>query len=158
MMRLAFGLVFTLACGGNPAAPLPLPIGQPFDLRVGRTAVVEGDVLVSFTDVFEDSRCPVDVVCVTAGEATVRVVVFNRAASVPPFVSLSARIVINGQPQLGCISTPGGTDCVLRTSSGKGVARTAEYTVTLIQLAPSPTSTAPVPPADYVGTFIVTPN
>lgn len=45
-------------------------LGEPFTLGIGQTAEVEG-LRVTFTRVLEDSRCPVDVVCVWAGNAKV---------------------------------------------------------------------------------------
>jgi hypothetical protein len=45
-------------------------LGKPFTLRVGQSAQVE-DLRVTFAGVLGDSRCPVDVVCVWAGNAKV---------------------------------------------------------------------------------------
>ncbi|MGQ9477281.1 MAG: hypothetical protein ACUVRH_02170 [Candidatus Bipolaricaulia bacterium] len=45
-------------------------LDEPFTLGIGQTAQVEG-LQVTFTKVLEDSRCPVDVVCVWAGNAKV---------------------------------------------------------------------------------------
>lgn len=68
-------LVFmVLACGGVSAAGrVPaVPVGQDFVLRVGQTVLVEGAGFgITFVAVTEDSRCPVDVTCVWAGNATV---------------------------------------------------------------------------------------
>lgn len=47
--------------------------GQEFELAPGPTVQLAGTgVILSMLDVANDSRCPVDVVCVTAGNAEVR--------------------------------------------------------------------------------------
>ena len=57
-------------CGGNPTAPT-VPLDQPFDLRAGQSAVVPGGLKVTFDRVVSDSRCPIDAICVWAGEAVI---------------------------------------------------------------------------------------
>ena len=55
--------------------PLPtvnIQLGQVFQVSIGQTALLSADGLsVTFKNVLEDSRCPVDVVCVWAGNAKV---------------------------------------------------------------------------------------
>lgn len=55
--------------------PLPtvnIQLGQVFQLAMGQTAFLSTENLsVTFQDVLEDSRCPVDVVCIWAGNAKV---------------------------------------------------------------------------------------
>ena len=64
--------VAALGCGGNVLAPGEVPYGQPFDLKVGESARVGDDrVGVTFEAVKSDSRCPIDAICITAGEAVV---------------------------------------------------------------------------------------
>ena len=55
-----------LACLSTARAPL----GQPFSLAYQDAVRVEG-LLVEFTDVLADSRCPANVQCIQAGEATI---------------------------------------------------------------------------------------
>ena len=59
------------ACGGNPTEPTAVPLDQPFDLRAGQSAVVPGGLKVTFDRVVSDSRCPIDAICVWAGEAVI---------------------------------------------------------------------------------------
>ncbi len=159
MPVIALVLAGTLACGGSPSQPSPLPIGEPFELRVGRTAELADDVSVRFMEVSSDSRCPMDAVCVVAGEAIVRIIVVQRGVVPPPGMSLNLiRIFINGLTDPPCVTRPGSVDCVLRTSSGKAIIETETHTITLLQLAPYPRAATPIPPGDYVGTFIVTPR
>ena len=81
MIRASPALVFVLvlvACSTQSGPQLPeaeyiVSAGQQFALRVGETAGVETSqafVLVRFNGVTQDSRCPVDVECITAGSAT----------------------------------------------------------------------------------------
>lgn len=45
------------------------PINQPFNMQVGDSVVVDGGLQLQFVAVDNDSRCPTDVQCVTAGSA-----------------------------------------------------------------------------------------
>lgn len=75
----AFGL-FLPACTPVETAVLTEP-GQTFALPLGKTAAVKGtDIRLTFKDVRTDSRCPVDVQCVWAGEAKIGVVVARNGA------------------------------------------------------------------------------
>ena len=61
------------------AADLPLKAdevlgtpGKPVDVELGKVLAMEsGDLDVSFLEVLQDSRCPADVVCIRAGDATI---------------------------------------------------------------------------------------
>ncbi|OGF55208.1 MAG: hypothetical protein A2Z21_03050 [Candidatus Fraserbacteria bacterium RBG_16_55_9] len=55
-----------------PSPAVHIQLGQVFQISMGQTALLPTDGLsVTFKDVLEDSRCPVDVVCVWAGNAKV---------------------------------------------------------------------------------------
>jgi hypothetical protein len=55
--------------------------GVTFDLPLGRTATLNGDsVRIAFTQVREDSRCPVDVTCIWAGDAKIELAI-SRSGS-----------------------------------------------------------------------------
>ena len=59
----------TMPRGGGVQAPLD----EPFRLAQGETATITGTRLtVRFAEVVSDSRCPVGVQCIRAGEARVR--------------------------------------------------------------------------------------
>ncbi len=46
--------------------------GKPVDVELGKVLVMDsGDLDVSFLEVIQDSRCPADVVCIRAGDATI---------------------------------------------------------------------------------------
>ncbi len=51
-----------------------MPLGRDFRLDEGQTAEVQGTALVvTFTRLVGDSRCPTNVTCIQAGEATVAI-------------------------------------------------------------------------------------
>jgi len=58
----------------EPAATLDVQAGETFRLRPGGIARVgSSGLLVGFRGITEDSRCPIDVVCVWEGDAVARV-------------------------------------------------------------------------------------
>ena len=58
------------ACGGAITEVSP---GQPFRLHMGESARVGGTrLVVTFRAVLEDTRCPIDVVCIVAGNGRVQ--------------------------------------------------------------------------------------
>ena len=118
-----------LACAG--VAPDSVqPLEQDFTIAVGAsTGISQTDLVVHFERVLNDSRCPSDVQCVTAGDATVVV----TAAS------------------------GGGTALryELHTDDGAREAVHREFRIRLIDLKPTPTSTRPTRPNEYVLTLRV---
>ncbi len=67
-LALAGGLALTACLSVTAVQP-----DGTFTLQVGdRAKVNNGDFVVHFVSVPQDSRCPVDVVCVWAGDAVVR--------------------------------------------------------------------------------------
>ncbi len=56
------------AVAGGPRAT----VGVPFALRMGARAEIAGTGWVSFAAVLDDSRCPIDVLCVWGGLARIR--------------------------------------------------------------------------------------
>lgn len=66
------------SCSGKTALPFEAEaeLGTPFEVRVGEEVVVESTGMhLRFEGVLNDSRCPVDVECVSAGDARVRLMV-----------------------------------------------------------------------------------
>lgn len=67
--RSLLALLLT-ACAPSLTA---IPAGSEFELSPGATVQLAGTgVALTMIDVANDSRCPIDVVCVTAGDADVR--------------------------------------------------------------------------------------
>jgi hypothetical protein len=73
LLTVAAGLG-PLACDAGPGAPSDVALGAEFALAPGESALAGDDGLrVSFESVTEDSRCPMDVICVWAGRVVVDV-------------------------------------------------------------------------------------
>lgn len=76
MRRVLGAILLVGACGGgdlSPSADVRPQLNEPFTLGIDQSAVLsEPAVVITFTAVPHDSRCPLDVVCVWAGDAVVR--------------------------------------------------------------------------------------
>lgn len=140
-------LALILACGGDVDEPastrndgpegvdgtaVAAGVGEEFELPHGRRAVVAPTRLqIAFRDLVEESRCPADVECVTAGNAAARFSVHGPRGG-------SATITLN-------------TDRRPREAGVLG------FRVRLIELSPRPgTASAPVDTGGYVATLTVT--
>lgn len=131
MRVLSFVVVFLLGACSVALEPSDPPLGREFEVEVGETARLdEGRLSITFQEVPSDSRCPIDAVCVRAGEAVVTV----------------------------ALSTPGreaSTVALEIPSAQKSTATYGEYRVELLRLLPAPragtTRTEP-----YVATLRVT--
>jgi hypothetical protein len=115
-------------CAAHPSQP-SRPLGQPFDLKAGTSAVLADGLRLTFERVRADSRCPLDALCIQAGEA---IVVFTLAQSAAAQVEQE-----------------------LRTTPGSSEASYLSYVIKLVALAPYPRSTQPIRPEDYVATLTV---
>lgn len=105
--------------------------GVAFSLPVGKTATVNGtSARITFTRVTDDSRCPVDVQCVWAGDAKIELTIAGA----------------NGPADLRTISiTPPNNE----TTSGN-------LRIRLVGLAPAPKQSEPSASRAYVAQLIVT--
>lgn len=115
---LAAGLLVSCA-----ASLTQIASGADFELEPGKTVQLAGTgVRVTLLEVVNDSRCPVDVVCVTAGDAEVRLAVVGEGEdrTVSLHVMQEPRSVTIGAVRLE-----------------------------LTGLTPSPRSTVTIPPAEY---------
>jgi hypothetical protein len=124
---IALAAVIAAACW-SPTSPDAVA-GKPFDLKVGSTATLPDGLRIKFDHVTADSRCPSDVQCVRAGEAII-------------VVSL---VMSNGSPETR----------EMRTDATGSQISYADHTIQLTALAPSPRSTPPIDPRNYVATFVV---
>ena len=120
---------FGAACKQSPTAPADVPLGQPFDLRAGQSAVVPGGLKVTFDRVVSDSRCPIDAICVTAGEA--RLALTLSAADAAPVLR------------------------EVRADSAAPEVSYLAYTIRVIALQPYPRSDRIPAPEEFVATFSV---
>lgn len=113
----------------SDAVPLIL-LGEDATMAPGDRIIV-GDpaLLLTFVGVTSDSRCPTSVVCVQAG---------------------SARVALRAS------ATSGDRDVFVETATAKDTASIDSYRVTLRSVAPTLTTTLPVPAASYRATLRVT--
>ncbi len=80
MNRIVLGLFSLLwvlpllaGCAGAPPG-IEANLGQEFSLNIGQEARIAGENLrISFEDVIEDSRCPLNVTCIWEGRASILV-------------------------------------------------------------------------------------
>jgi hypothetical protein len=125
-------LAVALAAGCSPpAGPDQVAFAKPFDLPVGHAAELPDGLRIKFDRVTADSRCPLDVLCVTAGDATV-VLSASRDGGVPVPLELHTM-------------TPGGSQVSY-----------ANHTIQLMALQPYPRSDRQPRSVDYVATLAVT--
>lgn len=126
----AAGLVLAVVGCGDRADPIlaSVVLGPPVTLAPGDTLSIEGVARLGFDAVVNDSRCPVDVVCVTAGDAVVRVSLgFSNPAIMAPIVLLELHA----------------------GDGGPASASAYGYRVTLHQLDPQPHAGVIIPQQDY---------
>jgi hypothetical protein len=77
----AFG---PLGCASSPTgATGSARLGESFVLEIGKQALVDNELLVRFEALLHESRCPVDVVCIRAGDAVISVVVKRGSGDGP---------------------------------------------------------------------------
>jgi len=115
-------------CTAHPLQP-SRPLGQPFDLKAGTSAVLADGLRLTFERVRADSRCPLDALCIQAGEAIV-VLTLAQSAGAP-------------------------VEQELRTTPAFSEASYLSYVIKLVALAPYPRSTQQIRPEDYVATLTV---
>lgn len=123
-------LLLVAGCSDSPTQPDRIAAGDPFELGVGRTAVTTDGLRVRFDAVRSDSRCPMDALCVRAGEAVIAVT----------------------------LSLPGEAAAGRELQTVPNLSQTtySRFTVTLSQLQPYPRSDRAIQPGDYIATFVVT--
>jgi hypothetical protein len=131
-MRLATILVCLLAvtgCDESPTGPT-VSLDARFTMAPGETASVTGrGVHLRFEGVTGDSRCPADAICITGGDAIVKVVASGDSGS----LTLDLH-----------------TGDSSRASVTYGNVR-----VTLVELTPYPFSSRTIAPGDYRATLVV---
>ena len=126
-IRIALWTLFAgmLACGTTDERPRVVEPATPFELSVGEHVRLESGLAVTFLEVTGDSRCPRDVTCIHAGEATVLVRVASKEKEI-------------GRFELTALD---------RTSAS---AEFEGYVLHLEELKTYPVSTRTIPPEAYV--------
>ena len=123
----AIALASMAACFGNPTGPDAV-IGTPFQLKAGATATIPDSARLRFDSLRSDSRCPIDAICVTAGDAIIAVTLMRSS---------------------------GNESRELHTMPVRSQFLYSKYVVKLTELQPYPRSDRHARPDDYVATFVV---
>ena len=127
----ALALAFTGACSSVDGPSRSVPLDREFDLRVGETVAIADQLLVlTFDGVTEDSRCPLGVLCIRAGDAAVAL----TAVRLPSYKAAVGVGVGDGQADS---------------------AKVQDFTVRLVQLAPPRRQDGTPSPSDYVARLVV---
>jgi hypothetical protein len=84
--KLAIAGAYALLATGAGCAAVETAVsvepGASFTLAPGETALVKGtDTRITFRQMREDSRCPVDVTCVWEGDAKIEIVISRAGAA-----------------------------------------------------------------------------
>lgn len=123
-------LLAATACDEKSPANPSGPINQQFVLAPGGTAAIDAaGISVRFMGVLSDSRCPADAICVTAGDAVVRIEVIRPSA---------------GRSQYDL------------HEADKKPATHGDLRIALVQLEPYPLSARTIPQSEYRATLRVT--
>jgi hypothetical protein len=125
-VALTLLLAVTVACAHTPQVPpatRTADIGEPFTLRPGESAAIaETPARITFERILSDNRCPVDVQCITAGEA-------------------------RGSFRLE--AEPGRSEAFTLDTDRNATAVVAGYRLSLNSVSPAPRSTVTIDPKDY---------
>ena len=133
MKRCLTALLFVLLAAALGAAQTAR-VGREFEARAGRVLTLDGGRLrLRFVRVASDSRCPVDVDCVWAGNAEVLVEVGGRGW--------------RGRKTLTLNTSAGGE----RAAEG----RHGRYTIKLVALGPQPRGSRKIAQRQYTATLLV---
>ena len=133
MQRLiaALCLALTAACGDTPTSPAP--VDAEVTLAPGqRTLVIPASVAITFREVADDSRCPINALCPLPGSATVRIQIQGPGRTVQDY-ELRAGGLPLPQP-----------------------IRHGDLTIELLSLTPHPFAGHPFDPSEYRATLRVT--
>jgi hypothetical protein len=126
-----FALAIAAGCATVDTAVVADP-GVAFALPLGKTATLSSNgTRITFNKVSDDSRCPIDVVCIWAGDAKVELVIARNG---PP---VETRVV--------SITPPAN-----EVASG-------DLKIRLVGLAPAPRQSEPSASRAYVARLVVTP-
>jgi hypothetical protein len=135
MDRLFAALPFliAMACdGGLPTNP-STTVGKEFILKPGRTATIsDAGLKLKLEKVTDDSRCPVDVTCVWAGDA----------------VAVIRLIPTGGAEETRQLH-------INRATDRPGEVEQDAYVIKFVGLSPATRSDRPIKPEDYRATFVV---
>ena len=135
MRRLALSIIVALivALGGcSDAGPNLGALDRPVQLAYQDQVTLRGEeLMIAFTALDEDSRCPIPATCIAAGQATMNIALSKPDAPVEP------------------------RTLTLSPAAGSNVTSYEQYTITLLKLTPYPMVGHHPLPSDYVATLVV---
>lgn len=128
--KYSFAIIACIWLSTASADPANAFIDKEFSLGIGQTASIEGEnLIIKFKAVLEDSRCPVNVVCVWAG---------------------------NGKAEFEVIDIDGQNKTVSLNTEDKPRATTLKgHKLTLISLNPPRIDGVSISPGEYSVTILV---
>lgn len=123
-------LLLAMSCNQDSVLVIDTPLNQELTLAIGQQASVDqGNLVVTLTGVPEDSRCPIDAVCIWAGNGKV-------ALNLRRGTSANVAVTLNTMLDPHAVAF--------------GI-----YEIRLTKLTPEPFAGHPVDPADYRATLLV---
>lgn len=132
-MKLGVFLLAILTIGVVPevGSAKGVRLREEFTMRIGQRVKVSGTHLrIDFVDVLDDTRCPSDVQCISAGNAALNL-------------------------ELRWKSRPANS-VLVNTTSGPAQAEIRRFVVKLVRLVPNPVAGQSIDKADYLATLLVT--
>ena len=109
-------------------------LGEEFELRVGEhAAFADAGLWIAFIGVTQDSRCPLQAMCVWAGDAAV---------------------LVETAPYSDALSADSKTD-TLHTNLDPRSLSLGLFELDLVRLAPYPQTPSSISPDEYVATFVI---
>lgn len=127
--RLAFLFALLMAACSSGGVSLEPALDQPLNLKIGETVLLSTEGLqLRLNAVTEDSRCPSDVQCVTAGTASIALMI-SRTGTTQQVLMLS-------------IPSPDSENY-------------AGFEIRFLDLSPYPISTQVIDPENYVASLVV---
>jgi len=133
MKTLLLALIAILSIGATTIASANRPEtfkAETFALRYGnQKTIARGELRIRFVTVMEDSRCPVGVNCVWAGNAKIQVRVSDRRGH-----SKMIELNTNGEPR---------------------AAQFGRYAINLVNLTPQPRQNSKPAPSRYTAMFSI---
>ena len=131
-MKFLISIAFAAIAGcASVTTAVDAEPGTSFSLAPGETAAVNGtDARITLTAVRDDSRCPVDVTCVWAGDAKIELIVSRKGAA--------------------------DETAVLSVAPANNEARVGNLRIRLVALAPVPRQAEPPSERKYRAELVVT--
>lgn len=125
-------LTVAIGCASVETPVVAADPGVAFALPLGKTASVNGSrARITFNKVTDDSRCPVDVVCIWAGDAKVELTIVRDGSAA------DTRVISITSPNNEVVS--------------------GDLRIRLVGLAPAPRQSEPSARRAYVAQLVVTP-